>query len=251
MTHGKRSSGRRRAAWGRAICRRRTSAPRARRAGHAQVFYLLDRPVHRGEHARAKPLQYLARVSEYYRATFGADAGYRGVLASNPIHSDYQTSYPRIEPYTLDQLAGAIPKGWRTPRVPTTAEGRNVSLFLELCKLSLRCSDDGLLTWARTLNSEFPDPLPDAEVRGVWRSVCGYRVKWRSQGHQQGWLWRQAARGRKGGLIGGRRSGEVRRAGTPLEHDRTPWVDLGVSRATWYRRFRGAKTDGERLGAKV
>ena len=54
------------------ICATRTAS------GHTQVFYLLDRPVHRGEHARAKPLQYLARVSEYYRATFGADAGYRG-----------------------------------------------------------------------------------------------------------------------------------------------------------------------------
>ena len=221
------------------ICATRTAS------GHAQVFYLLDRPVHRGEHARVKPLQYLARVSEFYRATFGADAGYMGVLSSNPVHGDYRTSYPRTEPYTLDQLAGAIPKGWRTPRVPTTAEGRNVSLFLELCKLSLRCSDDGLSTWARTLNSEFPDPLPDAEVRGVWRSVCGYRVKWRT-GHQQGWLWRQAARGKRGGLA----AGAKRRAGTPLEHDRAPWADLGVSRATWYRRFRGAKADGESLGRK-
>ena len=58
-------------------------------SGHAQVFYLLDRPVHRGEHARAKPLQYLARVSEFYRATFGSDTGYTGVLSSNPVHGDY------------------------------------------------------------------------------------------------------------------------------------------------------------------
>ena len=32
--------------------------------------------------------------------------------------------------------------------------------------------------------------------------------------------------------------------------ERQPWVNLGVSRATWYRRFRGAKTGGESLGAK-
>ena len=85
---------------------------------HVQTFYLLDKPVHRGEHARAKPLAYLGLVSEYYRASLGADPGYRGVLASNPVHDDYQTSYPRTEPYTLDQLAGAIPKGWRIPHVP-------------------------------------------------------------------------------------------------------------------------------------
>ena len=86
-------------------------------SGHAQVFYLLDRPVHRGEHARAKPLTYLARVSEFYRATLGADPGYCGVLSSNPVHADYQASYPRADPYALGDLASWIPKGWRVPRV--------------------------------------------------------------------------------------------------------------------------------------
>ena len=129
-------------------------------SGHAQVFYLLERPVYRGERARAKPLSYLGRVSEYYRASLGADPGYRGVLASNPVHDDYQTSYPRTEPYTLDQLAGAIPKGWRVPHVPTTGEGKNCSLFAALCKLALGGSDEGLLTWARSLNREFDSPFP-------------------------------------------------------------------------------------------
>ena len=163
------------------------------------MFYLLDRPVYRGKRARAKPLSYLGRVSEYYRASLGADPGYRGVLASNPVHDDYQTSYPRTEPYTLDQLAGAIPKDWRVPHVPTTGEGKNCSLFAALCKLALGGSDEGLLTWARSLNREFDPPLLDAEVRGVWRSVCRYRARWRVQGHQQGWLWKQAARGKRGG----------------------------------------------------
>ena len=212
--------------------------------GHAQIFYLLDRPVHRGDQARAKPLHYLARVSEYYRASLGADSGYTGVLSSNPIHGDYQASYPRSDPYTLADLASWIPKGWRVPRLATTAEGRNNALFAALCKLALRCSDDGLLQWARTINSEFAVLLADAEVRVTWGSVCRYRARWRTQGHQQAWLWKQAARGRKGGTA----SGVVRRAGSLTE--RQPWAELGVSRATWYRRFRGAKTEGESVGAK-
>ena len=97
------------------------------------------------------------------------------------------------------------------------------------------------MTWARTLNSEFAVPLSESEVRGIWRSVCRYRARWRVQGHQQAWLFRQAARGR--------RSGVVRRAGSLTE--RQPWADLGVSRRTWYRRFRGVKTDGESRWAKV
>ena len=78
--------------------------------------------------------------------------------------------------------------------------------------------------------------LIDLDAGGI-RSYVSERARWRVQGHQQGWLFRQAARGR--------RSGEKRRAGTPLEHDRAPWVALGVSRRTWYRHFRGAKVGTE------
>ena len=201
-------------------------------SGHAQVHWMLACPVIRGEHARAKPLAYLARVSEWYRATLGADSGYRGVLSSNPVHSDYTVSYPRPEPYELSQLATAIPARWRVPKVPTTDIGRNCDLFRGLCRLALGCSDDGLLVWARTLNREFAVPLADAEVRGVWGSVCRYRKRWRVEGHKSGWLWKQAEVGRRGG----RASGVVRRAGTPLEANRAPWESAGVSRATWYRR---------------
>ena len=202
-------------------------------SGHVQTFYLLDRPVHRGEQARPKPLTYLARISEFYRAALGADPGYAGVLSSNPVHTDYQTSYPRREPYALVELATAIPKGWRVPRPATTAEGRNVELFAALCKRSLRDTDRQLEAWAHTCNDAFTSPMDAGELRGILRSVYRYRARWREQGHQQGWLWKQAARGRKGGTA----SGVVRRAGSLTE--RQPWADLGVSRRTWYRRYRG------------
>ena len=172
-----------------------------------------------------------------------------GVLAYNPVHSDYATVYPRSEPYDLAELARALPAHWRRPSKPAdlaTAPGRNCALFAALCKLALGGSDEGLLTWARTLNREFSVPLADAEVRGVWRSVCRYRARWRAQGHQQAFLFRQAARGRKGGTA----SGVARRAGTALEHDRTPWADLGVSRATWYRRFRGGESGRRKPGGE-
>ena len=217
-------------------------------SGHSQVFYLLDRPVHRGEHARTKPLQHLARVSEFYRATLGADAGYTGVLSSNPTHDDYQASYPRVEPYALTDLARVIPKGWRVPRPAITAEGRNNELFAALCKLALRCSDDGLLTWARTLNIEFAVSLPDGEVRGVWRSVCRYRARWREQGHQQGWLWRQAARARKGGVARAAKLALRDSQWSVMHHNGFSYRDIarveGMSHATVIRAVRRSHVQG-------
>ena len=219
-------------------------------SGHLHLGWNLRTPVHRGAASRPRPLAALGRIAEYYAVTLRSDRGYVGVLAYNPVHGDYNTVYPRTDPYDLAELARALPAHWRRPSKPAdlaTAPGRNCALFAALCKLALGGSDEGLLTWARTLNREFSVPLADAEVRGVWRSVCRYRARWRAQGHQQAFLFRQAARGRKGGTA----SGVARRAGTALEHDRAPWDALGVSRRTWYRYFRGAKTDGESRWAKV
>ena len=122
-----------------------------------------------------------------------------GVLAYNPVHGDYTPFIRALSPtiwrswLALSRPTGDGPRGRRTW---LSALGRNCHLFAALCKLSTRGSDEGLLTWARTLNREFSVPLPDSEVWGIWRSVCRYRARWRVQGHQQGWLFRQAARGR-------------------------------------------------------
>ena len=144
--------------------------------------------MHRGAASRPRPLAALGRIAEYYAVTLRSDRGYVGVLAYNPVHGDYNTVYPRTDPYDLEELARALPPNWRRPVRAAdlaTAPGRNCSLFAALCKLALGGSDEGLLTWARTLNREFSVPLPDSEVWGIWRSVCRYRARWRVQGHQR------------------------------------------------------------------
>ena len=72
--------------------------------------------------------------------------------------------------YGMLRDAGENPKpaNWRRPSKPAdlaTAPGRNCALFAALCKLALGGSDEGLLTWARTLNSEFAVPLPESGYR--------------------------------------------------------------------------------------
>ena len=180
-----------------------------RASGNMHVAYFLGRPVHRGEAARAKPLSYLMRVSEYYRAQLGSDPGYVGALSYNPVHGDYSTTYPRLEPYGLDELGAIIKKGWRIPKVPTTEVGRSWALFIGLCKRALRDTDTELEAIAYRMADEVraayraDHAFPDSEVRGILRSVYRYRARWRARGHAPWWIDRQSARGRNGGLKGG------------------------------------------------
>ena len=168
--------------------------------------------MHRGAAARPRPLAALGRIAEYYALTLRSDRGYVGVLAYNPVHSDYATVYPRCEPYDLAELARALPAHWRRPTRPAdfaTAPGRNCHLFAALCKLALGGSDEGLLTWGRTVNRVHRAPARFGGAGHLALCVPLPGTLARPGGHQQAWLFRQAARGR--------RSGVVRRAGSLTE----------------------------------
>ena len=52
---------------------------------HFHPIYCLSRPVLRGAQARSSPLRRFARISEFYRQTTQADAGFNGVLSHNPM----------------------------------------------------------------------------------------------------------------------------------------------------------------------
>ena len=104
-------------------------------SGHLHLGWNLRTPVHRGAASRPRPLAALGRIAEYYAVTLRSDRGYVGVLAYNPVHSDYATVYPRSEPYDLAELARALPANWRRPSKPAdlvTAPGRNCALFVEI-----------------------------------------------------------------------------------------------------------------------
>ncbi|MDE2761172.1 MAG: hypothetical protein OXQ94_13240 [Gemmatimonadota bacterium] len=48
-------------------------------------------------------------------------------------------TYPHVQHHggwTLYELADWVPKGWRRPRRPLTAEGRNCALFSALCRFA-------------------------------------------------------------------------------------------------------------------
>lgn len=206
------------------------------RSGGTHVVWNLARPVHRGTTARKHPLAKLARIADYYAIELRADVGYNGVLSHNPMSKAQGRALVTVwgnrrDPYSLEELAAVIPKGWRRPLTPRTAIGRNCGLFASCMEWAGSPANVGrdVLTVALTLNLQFETPLPVDEVDGIAKSVERYRARWTFYTPEQRTLW-----GRERGV----RSGVSRRKGTPLENDRQPWIAKGVSRATWYRIYR-------------
>ena len=103
--------------------------------------YTLAAPVHRYPEARPAPLLKLSRIANYYTAVAG-DRGYNGVLTRNPLPEPdlfTTTAWLREAPFSLEELADWIPKGWRSPPPPSI--GRNVTMFRALSmRRAVECS---------------------------------------------------------------------------------------------------------------
>ena len=216
-------------------------------AGHSQVAWLLAAPVHRYPEAKRRPLELLARTSEWFAEALESDGGYTGTLFRNgPVHAEragWVVEYNGPPGgWTLTELADWVPAGWRRPgRNLRTAEGRNCSLFLSLCRFAGSAAGRraDLAGAAARMNAHFPAPLSAREVGHVVAHVERYRAGWEARGwHRPEWLARQAARGRAGGLKGGPASGAARRART-AERDRkiAEAIESGASYRAAARRF--------------
>ena len=170
---------------------------------HAHVVWTLAKPVHRYPAARIEPLRYLAWIAEYYAHAVGADPGYAGVLAHNPAsiyRSPYKTTWGRMTPYALDQLACVIPFNWEPPSVRQTGVGRNVDLFEAGIRWAGKAVNKRLpvLPALLAVNQDFDYPLPLSEVQATARSIEKYRKRWAARGwHCPRWIARQASRSAK------------------------------------------------------
>jgi len=212
---------------------------------HPHLVWCLCRPVLRGSQARLSPLRRFARISEFYRQASQADAGFNGVLSHNPMCGGPRssgraliTTWGRREPYSLDELAEAIPQGWRMPHVPTTEAGRNDSLFRALMRWSGIPSHWGVdvLDQALVLNAQFEPPMFLSEVLGIAKSVNKIQAKNLESGQtQRQFSFIQAERGRRGGRRSKR--GPDRNSARSLK----PWLNEDISLRTYYYRKRCTK----------
>ncbi|PLS29893.1 replication protein [Bifidobacterium margollesii] len=213
--------------------------------GHVHAGWVLTSPVPTTEYSRRKPIALANAVTEGLRRSCDGDAAYTGHLMKNPLHPAWNSELVREETYGLEELREALeasgdmpPKSWkRTKRARTTGLGRNCTVFgsarveayREVRRIPDRTpqSSDMLREYIRRLcheiNAGFPDPLPVREVNQIAKSIH----KWITT---QSRMWCDGAavnaavfstiqsyRGKKGGKIGGVKSGTARRNNKSIE----------------------------------
>ena len=203
-------------------------------------------PATRGSHAYYVDAQAGDRRSGPFRSV---RFGVAGDVIAGP------RSFLRLDhdEHNVVELAERIvfgPDRWFFPDKSASIGTRNNALFLALQQWALpRETGHSRADWeravveqARALNATMRDPLADYEVAATGRSVAGWRWGLPASAHAAAFRALQAERGRAGhgeSKAKGGRAGK-RKADPASARSTRPWEAAGVSRATWYRRKKGA-----------
>ncbi len=187
--------------------------------GHAHFYYLLKTAVRKAPDASARALRYCAAIERALCERLRADHGYAGLVAKNPLHSDWYTLALRSEGYELGELAD-----WFTPKELGALDktknsyglGRNCQTF-EILRLwaykAIRQFDRaaGFDRWynavferCAAIQLQLDEPLPADEVRSIAKSVAKWvYTRIGGFGHSEAFIQKQTERGRKGGQCKG------------------------------------------------
>ena len=204
--------------------------------GHAHLLYALKTPVLLADSAREAPRAYAAAIKAAFAVRLRADRAYAGLIAKNPLHHAWRVIWVD-HLYELGELAEYVDLAKEAASPRSDAEGRNCNLFNGLRRWAyqhvstFRTHGGSQSSWTEVLLqqatalNDIPNPLPFSEVRQVARSVAQWTWK---HFDETAFIEKQSARGRKGGRP------------RTVTADGEPWLAMGVSRATYYRRMRNA-----------
>ena len=231
--------------------------------GRAHAYYALARAVAKGDHATIKAMRYVAAIEASLIFALGGDPTYAGLIAKNPIHSDWRIVNLRQEPYTLHELedgldlSGPDKSEQREAAKNQGCAGRNVMLFDRLRfhayqHAMMYREDSSYETWKRYLSARADDfndelGLPANELKHLVQSVAKWTwTKYTGRLSDKAFSDLQSARGARGGRISAKmRAEKAEIEGTTLSEKmkvvsrsrvaQKPWEDLGISKAQYYR----------------
>jgi len=222
--------------------------------GHAHLLYALKTSIRTAPDGKMKPLKYAAAVENALCKKLDADVGYSGLICKNPNHGHWKIAVWQPELYTLDWLADSLDLNAANDKeiIADYGLGRNCTLFDKTRKWAYRAIRQGWPEYSQWLracyeragvyNLQFPSPLDDGEVMGIAKSIAKWTNTQFSKDSFIDYVLMthssdiQAIRGKKGveaSSGGGRQKGSI-----VLTSERTlkPWVNLGISRSSYYRR---------------
>jgi hypothetical protein len=206
---------------------------------HAHIGYMLATPVCTTHRARQNVIEYLAKIEQAYSLALGADRGYSGLITKNPCHTVWENHIFGVEPYELNYLADFVElTELKTDLREVSGLGRNCMMFDTVrywAYKEIRAHRGSTFDiWLRKVleqcqnaNGAFIEPLPYSEVKATAKSIARYC--WKKDGyHYQEFIDRQSRKG----AIGGQKS---KGGGRPSLGE--PWIEMGISRRTWFRKF--------------
>lgn len=220
-----------------------------------QAFWFLRDAVHVQENSKGnKPNLYLKAIERAYDDKYDGDKHFARYISRNPLFAFADTDWRHDKKYSLNELAEVvnlnemrIKAGDR--EVQKVAEGckkssRNREVFDDLRKWAYR-QDTANISYNQWLNkvlikaigyNTYKTPMALNEVESIAKSVSQYTFQKSfnetfDQARYEAFIARQSKLGRKGGLIS--RGGGRPQKATALDKIK-PWVDLNISRRTYF-----------------
>ena len=204
---------------------------------HAHIAYRLKVPFCTSDIAHSEPIRYAAAIESAMIERLKADRGFAGLLTKNPLHPHWQNEFWTEYEYTLDELAEYLDlKGHPLRGSEVSGLGRNCELFDNTRQWAYRAIREywapnykrkwnaAVYDQVEALNAQFKVPLPVSEVKAIAKSIANWTYR---EFTPEKFRQSQARKGAKGGK-------SSKGGGRPSLNE--PWIELGVSRATYFRR---------------
>ena len=206
--------------------------------GHCHYVYQLKDPVTFYGKSKSAPIRLLTATEQALTVLLKADKGFTGYLAKNALNFNHETYITGVKPYTLGELSQNLDlEHLANPNKPMNDHtyGRNSGTFnavrVQAYKIAGKLNYTQLynecLLLAESHNARYDKPMSYNEIKGIAKSIAGYC---KSQAYIRSLSELQAVRGAKGGKI------SKRKPIPTSERTMKPWLELGISRATYYNR---------------